>query len=127
LLFTREGLNIIRPLMVGGATSMYCGCASPPGAWWRERYGIDLADTSREIEEELGIAPLPPELRGEASTRVAEAAAGLGMQWTPQDKFMSPARAERFACGAHCMLGCRCGAKWSAAEWIDDAVAAGAT
>jgi choline dehydrogenase-like flavoprotein len=28
LLFTREGLNIIRPLMAGGATSMYCGCAA---------------------------------------------------------------------------------------------------
>ncbi len=31
-LFTQEGLNIIRPLMVGGATSMYCGSAArPPG------------------------------------------------------------------------------------------------
>ena len=30
LLFTEEGLNIIAPLMVGGATSMYCGCAAPP-------------------------------------------------------------------------------------------------
>jgi hypothetical protein len=30
LLFTQEGLNIVRPLMVGGATSMYCGCAAPP-------------------------------------------------------------------------------------------------
>ncbi len=29
LLFTEEGLNIVRPLMVGGATSMYCGCAAP--------------------------------------------------------------------------------------------------
>jgi hypothetical protein len=28
LLFTQEGLNIVRPLMVGGATSMYCGCAA---------------------------------------------------------------------------------------------------
>ena len=33
LLFTEEGLNIVRPLMVGGATSMYCGCAAPPPAW----------------------------------------------------------------------------------------------
>ena len=30
LLFTEEGMNIIRPLMVGGATSMYCGCSAPP-------------------------------------------------------------------------------------------------
>ena len=26
LLFTDEGLNIIRPIMTGGATNMYCGC-----------------------------------------------------------------------------------------------------
>jgi choline dehydrogenase-like flavoprotein len=126
LLFTREGLNIIRPLMVGGATSMYCGCAAPPGEWWRDEHGIDLAPYARETEEELGIAPLPPELRGAASTRIAEAGSELGMPWHPQDKFMRPARAEAFDCGARCMLGCRCGAKWSAAEFVDQAVDAGA-
>lgn len=126
LLFTREGLNIIRPLMVGGATSMYCGCASPPGTWWREEYGIHLEAEARETVEELGIAPLPPDLRGEASTRIAEAGAELGMAWEPQEKFMRPARSEGFACGARCMLGCRCGAKWSAAEFVDQAVEAGA-
>ena len=36
LLFTREGLNITRPLMVGGATSMYCGCAAPPPIWLKK-------------------------------------------------------------------------------------------
>ena len=42
LLFTKEGLNIVRPLMVGGATSMYCGCAAPPPAWLNDQYGVDL-------------------------------------------------------------------------------------
>jgi choline dehydrogenase-like flavoprotein len=126
LLFTREGLNIIRPLMLGGATSMYCGCAAPPGPWWKEEYGIDLDTETRETVGELGITPLPPDLRGAASTRIAEAGAALGMAWEPQEKFMRPARAEGFDCGARCMLGCRCGAKWSAAEFVDQAVEAGA-
>lgn len=126
LLFTREGMNIIRPLMVGGATSMYCGCSSPPAAWWREKYGIDIGDDAAAIADELAIRPLPPELRGAASTRVAEAGLELGMPWAPQDKFMQPERAHPFDCGAKCMLGCRCRAKWNAGEWIDDAVAAGA-
>jgi choline dehydrogenase-like flavoprotein len=39
---------------------------------------------------------------------------------------MQPERADPFDCGAKCMLGCRCGAKWSAAEWIDDAESMGA-
>lgn len=126
LLFTSEGLNVIRPLMLGGATSMYCGCSAPPAAWWRDRYRIDLDAEADEAARELRVAPLPAELRGMASTRVAEAAGELGMEWTPQDKFMQPGRGGEFDCGAHCMLGCRCGAKWNAAEWVDDAVAAGA-
>jgi choline dehydrogenase-like flavoprotein len=128
LLFTEEGLNVVRPLMLGGATSMYCGCAAPPPAWMKERYGIDLAAETAEAEDELRVAPLPPEMRGRASTRIAEAAGAAGYVFFPQAKFMSPARAKRFpqACGARCMLGCRCGAKWNAAEWVDEAVRDGA-
>lgn len=125
LLFTKQGLNIIRPLMLGGATSMYCGCAAPPPRWLRGRYGVDVEAEAAGIRDELGIAPLPDALRGEVSTRVADAGRTLGMDWQPQAKFMFPARAE-LDCGARCMLGCRCGAKWSAAEWVDDAIAAGA-
>jgi choline dehydrogenase-like flavoprotein len=126
LLFTAEGVNIIRPLMLGGATSMYCGCSAPPLPWWKERYGIDLEGYAAETTRELHIAPLPPHLRGTSSTRVAEAAGELGMQWVPQDKFMQPGRSPDFDCNAKCMLGCRCGAKWNAAEYVDQAVAAGA-
>jgi choline dehydrogenase-like flavoprotein len=126
LLFTREGVNIIRPLMVGGATNMFAGCAAPPPPWLAERYGIDLTPWVAETAHELGIGPLPEALRGEASTRLADAGRRLGMDWVPQDKFMLPERVERFDCGARCLLGCRCGAKWTAGELVDQAVAAGA-
>jgi choline dehydrogenase-like flavoprotein len=127
LLFTKEGVQIVRPLMLGGATSMYAGCAAPPPPWLRTRHGVDVEQDAAAWMRELRVAPLPAALRGAASTRVAEAANSLGMDWQPQDKFMLPARAQPFDCGAHCLLGCRCGAKWSAAELIDEAVAAGAT
>ena len=127
LLFTEEGLNITRPLLVGGATSMFCGCAAGPPPWLKNRYGVDIDAEVTETQAELEIAPLAPEHRGPASTRVAEAAQRLGYPWEPQAKFMRPARADTFKCGARCMLGCRCGAKWNAAEWVDDAVAGGAT
>ncbi len=128
LLFTEEGLNVVRPLMLGGATSMYCACAAPPPAWMKARYGVDLDAETAEAEEELHVAPLPPEMRGVASTRLATAAGEVGYAFLPQPKFLSPARAKHFpaACGARCMLGCRCGAKWNAAEWVDEAVAGGA-
>lgn len=125
LLFTEEGLNIVRPMMVGGATSMYCGCAAPPPTWFKAKYGVDLDTEVSETIEELEIEPLPAELRGQASTHIAQAAQALGYDWEPQLKFMKPARAQPFDCGAKCMLGCRCHAKWSAAEYVDQAVAAG--
>lgn len=126
LLFTVEGLNIVRPLMVGGATSMYCGCAAPPPDWLKNKYGVDIDAEVCETLTELEITPLPEDLRGKASTRIAQAAQALGYDWEPQAKFMRPARSKKFDCGAKCMLGCRCGAKWNAAEWVDDAVQAGA-
>lgn len=125
LLFTREGLNIIRPLMAGGATSLYCGSAAKPPDWLKDDYGIDLNPYAEETIGELAIAPLPAGLRGQASTRIAEAAQALSLDWQPQPKFMSPRRSPEFDCGAHCMLGCRCRAKWNATEYIDQAVAAG--
>lgn len=125
-LYSKQGLNIIRPLMVGGATSMYCGCSARPLSWWVDKFGIDLDGYAQETEKELHIAPLPPELRGTASTRLAEAANSIGMEWEPQDKFMSPSRVPRFECQPTCMLGCRCGAKWNAGEYVDQALQAGA-
>ncbi|MBW2409256.1 MAG: GMC family oxidoreductase [Deltaproteobacteria bacterium] len=130
LLFTEEGLNIIAPIMVGGATSMYAGCAAEPPAWLNQKYGIDTTEVVNEVMAELGIQPLPEHLRGEASTRIAQAARALGYDWFAQPKFMNPERCrdkdKKFECQASCMLGCRCGAKWNAAEWVDEAVAKGA-
>jgi choline dehydrogenase-like flavoprotein len=130
LLFTEEGLNIISPIMVGGATSMYCGCAAEPPVWLKNKYSIDLELEVKETAAELDIRPLPEDLRGAASTRIARAGQALGYGWFAQPKFMAPARCRQkgknFDCGAACMLGCRCGAKWNAAEWVDEAVASGA-
>ncbi|MBA2664290.1 MAG: GMC family oxidoreductase [Bradymonadaceae bacterium] len=125
LLFSREGLNIVRPLMLGGATGMYCGCAAMPLPFWKQKHGIDLDAHARATYDELKIAPLPAHLRGEASTRIAHAGAELGMDWQAQDKFMQPALAKSFDCSATCMLGCRCGAKWNAAQYVDAAVVDG--
>lgn len=126
LFFTPEGIQVVVPSMVGGATGMFAGCAAPPPPWLWEKYGIDLRNEVAETIEELGIAPLPPEQRGAASTRLAEAARALGYAVYPQPKFIRPERSPRFRCGAHCLLGCRCGAKWSAAEFVEEAVQAGA-
>jgi choline dehydrogenase-like flavoprotein len=130
LLFTKEGLNIIAPIMVGGATSMYAGCAAAPPPWLKDKYGVDIDAEVKKTIDELKIAPLPDELRGLASTRIARAGQALGYDWFAQPKFMNPERSnhhgKHFNCQANCMLGCRCHAKWNAAEWVDEALAEGA-
>ncbi|MCZ6530969.1 MAG: GMC family oxidoreductase N-terminal domain-containing protein [Chloroflexi bacterium] len=126
LLFSEEGLNIIRPLMLGGATSMFCGCAAVPPPWLKAKYGIDLDDETAETIDELDIQPLPEELRGRASTRIAQIGISMGQDWRPMPVFKRPGRVQQFDCGAKCMLGCRCGAKWNAAEFVDEATTIGA-
>lgn len=130
LLFTEEGLNIIAPIMVGGATSMYTGCAAEPPPWLKEKFGVDIDAEVKETIDELKITPLPKELRGTASTRIAMAGQALGYGWFAQPKFINPERSNQhgkaFNCQANCMLGCRCHAKWNAAEWVDEAIAGGA-
>ena len=130
LLFTEEGLNIIAPIMVGGATSMFCGCAAEPPLWLKEKYGVDIDAEVKQTVAELEIQPLPENLRGSASTRIAMAGRALGYEWFAQPKFVNPRRSEQkarnFDCRATCMLGCRCGAKWNAAEWVCEATAGGA-
>ena len=73
LLFSEEGLNIIAPIMVGGATSMYAGCAALPPAWLKSEYGVEIDAEVKETIADLKIMPLPAELRGIASTRIARA------------------------------------------------------
>ena len=130
LLFTEEGLNIIAPIMVGGATSMFCGCAAEPPGWLKDKYGVDIDAEVKQTSDELKVQPLPENLRGRASTRIAMAGRALGFEWYAQPKFVNPQRsaprARGFDCRATCMLGCRCGAKWNAAEWVFEAVAGGA-
>jgi choline dehydrogenase-like flavoprotein len=125
LLFTEEGLNVVRPLMTGGATNMVTGSAARPPSWLKGRYGVDIDVHVEKTIEELGIGPLPDESLGTASKRLMEAGNSLGYDWRPLMKFMNPGKAANFDCGAKCMLGCRCGAKWTANEYVDDAVAAG--
>jgi hypothetical protein len=90
---------------------------------------FSLLFTEEGLNIKLNIQPLPEHLRGNASTRIAQAAQGLGYNWFPQPKFMVPERCKdqdkSFNCQASCMLGCRCGAKWNAAEWVDEAIANG--
>jgi choline dehydrogenase-like flavoprotein len=127
LYFTQEGLSMTVPETTGGATIMYCGSVGRPVPWLKTKYGVDIEEHCDAAAEEIGVKPLPDALIGDCSRRVMEAANELGYNWEPLEKFMRPERCKNsFDCGAKCMLGCTCGAKWTAREYLDDARKAGA-
>lgn len=125
----KNGIPLGHPMMVrgvttGGSSLMYCGTATPPAPWIKERTGIDLGPIADETIEELNIKPLPERLVGEGARRIMEAAQALGMNWQLLPKFINPDKC-RPDCGV-CMLGCPTGAKWTAREYVKQATGMGA-
>jgi len=124
LSWTEEGLNVVRALITGGSTIMYCGAASRPPEWLKSKYGVDLDKYVDETIKELDIAELPDEVVGTAGMRILEAGNDLGYKFEKMKKFISPQKC-KMKCGGTCMLGCPHGAKWSARNYIEDMLIAG--
>jgi choline dehydrogenase-like flavoprotein len=124
---SKEGLAMLRASTTGGASVFYSASAAEPPAWLATRYGIDLSPRLDEIRSETGAAVLPEALLGRASVRVMETANKQGYAWERMAKFLDPAKFKNgLCCGANEHLGCRCGAKWTARDYLRDARAAGA-
>lgn len=124
-LFSQEGLSVFRALTTGGTSVTFCGTAVLPPAWLTDKYGIDLTEYVEEAREEIDIKPLPDRLIGSAASMIMGAARDLGFNWNPIDKFINAGRCD-LKC-PHCMLGCTKGAKWTARDYIQEAVDLGAT
>ena len=125
LLFPEGGVRIGRALTTGGSSVIYCGTAVLPPKWIAEKYKIDLREFVEAARQEIGIKPLPDKLIGAASRRIMEAARDLGFNWNPMDKFIDADKCEP-GC-PRCMLGCTKGAKWTARDYVQEAVDKGAT
>jgi choline dehydrogenase-like flavoprotein len=70
------------------------------------------------------MAPLPDNLVGPMAARIMAAARALGLDWRKLDKMIRP-QACRSGCW-RCVTGCPFGAKWTARDFVDEAVAHGA-
>jgi choline dehydrogenase-like flavoprotein len=124
---SKEGLAMLRASTTGGASVFYSASAAEPPPWLASRYGIDLSPWLDEIRFETRAGILPEHLLGGASIQVMETANKRGYRWEPMAKFLDPAKfKDGRCCGANEHLGCRCGAKWTARDYLNDALAAGA-
>ncbi|MFC7044270.1 FAD-dependent oxidoreductase [Halobacteriaceae archaeon GCM10025711] len=116
---SEEGVILWRTLMAGGSTVVSAGNAIRADERGLREHGIDLTDEYAEAEAEMGVEPVDEALLSEASRRLRDAAADLGYAFEPMPKFVDQEQCRR--CG-HCTLGCMAEAKWTALDYLDEAV-----
>lgn len=123
-----EGLTMLKTTTTGGATMVYSGSAAMPPPWLKTKYNIDLEQYAKETNRELKVNTLPDYLIGEASTLVMEAGNRLGQEWEPMPKLLDITKFKKGkSSGARTSLGLNYGERWTARDFVKQAVAAGAT
>jgi len=122
--FSEERLLLNIGKTVGGQSMVYAAAAFKPPPWLKDKYGIDIQEEVDELYQEVPIQPLPDNLIGPGARLLMESAQALGFDWQPADKFIRPEKCVP-NCGG-CALGCTTGAKWTAREYIEEAIQNGA-
>ncbi|MDZ7832044.1 MAG: FAD-dependent oxidoreductase [Desulfobacterales bacterium] len=113
---TREGYSLLRGINMGGSTVLAAGhgvrCLEDKFGG----LGIDLEETFRETETELGLRPMPDRHIGPNAALLNRSAKALKLSVTRWDKFIDFDRCTH--CG-QCTLTCPMGAKWSSSRVMD--------
>lgn len=121
----RDASLLVQGVTAGGSSTVNFATAAAPPLPMFAAHGIDLAPALRELRAELPLGPLPDSLVGPMATRIMQAARSLGMDWQKLDKMIRP-QICRSGCW-RCVYGCPFGAKWTARDFVDEAVEHGAT
>lgn len=124
LLFTPQGLGLVRGITTGGSSLFYYACAWPvPLALFR-RHGVDLSADAAAARAELPIAPLADAMMTPMARRIMAGARDIGLDWARLDKNMFQDRWKpEHGFGYYGDVN---GVKWSARMFVDEAVAHGA-
>ncbi len=121
----RDASLLVQGITAGGSSALNFATAADPPAALFAAHGIDLAAPLARLRAELPIGPLPDALVGPMASRIMQGAHSLGMDWRKLDKMIRP-QICRSGCW-RCAYGCPFGAKWTARDMLDEAVAFGAT
>ena len=120
----RDASLLVGGTTLGGSSAVNFATAAAPPAAYFAAHGIDLAPALAALRAELPLAPLPDALVGPMATRIMTAARAVGIDWRKLDKMIRPALC-RSNCW-RCTYGCPFGAKWSARDFIEQALEHGA-
>jgi choline dehydrogenase-like flavoprotein len=115
---------LVQGIALGGSSSINFATAAPPPLAMFAAHGIDLAPALQALQAQLPMAALPDNLVGPMATRIMQGARALGLDWRKLDKMIRP-QSCRSGCW-RCVYGCPFGAKWTARDFIDEAIAHGA-
>lgn len=121
---TQNLLGLVRGITTGGSSRYYCALAGYPPLDRLKKFGVDISTELEEIKAEVPYAPLKDELMSQAALVFKESALDLGYDWRKAYKFIyqdkSPKDCDKW------LYGGPQGAKWSALNFVEDAVALGA-
>ncbi len=121
----RDASLLVQGINAGGSSTINFATAADPPAALFAAHGVSLAAALAELRAELPIGPLPDTLVGPMAVRIAQGAQSLGLAWGKLEKMIRPQLC-RSGCW-RCAYGCPFGAKWTARDFIDQALGHGAT
>ncbi|AZP11899.1 GMC family oxidoreductase N-terminal domain-containing protein [Undibacterium parvum] len=122
--FNRDASLLVQGVTAGGSSAINFATAMAPPLPLFDAYGVDLRAALSALQSELPLAPLPDNLLGPAAQQLLQAARSLGHNWQKLDKMIYPSLC-RTGCW-RCVYGCPYGAKWSARNFLEQAIADGA-
>jgi len=124
LLVTGQALGMARAITTGGSTFVYCATAFDPAIDMLKGYGVDISQEVDAIRKEVPNEILSDELVSPAGNRFAESALDLGYDCKKLKKFIYQNKCKPDC--QLCMYGCPYGAKWTARNFVDEALENGA-
>lgn len=123
---TIEGYSVILGRGVGGGTLLYAGSAFLPGVEYWKEYGIAFPqEMIDEAARETRYAMPPDEFIGKGTKRIWQAANEINLPFTKLARHIDFSKCV-IGCD-RCVMGCNRDAKWTAMDYVDEAVKHGAT
>jgi choline dehydrogenase-like flavoprotein len=121
----RDASLLVSGIAAGGTSTINFATAAPPPLEMFAAHGIDLAPALESLRAELPMGPLPDTLIGPMAQRIQQGALAQQLGWRKLDKLIRP-QSCRTGCW-RCVYGCPFGAKWTARDFLDEAIQLGAT
>ena len=124
LFITKNLLAMVRGITTGGSSLYYCALAVDPPVERLKKYGVDITKEVDEIKSTVPCAPLRDDLMSQAGKLFLESALDLGYDCRKANKYIYQDKC-RAECDL-CLMGCPHGAKWTARDFIEDALGSSA-